>query len=83
MWFLESSTTLTICFCNFRFPKEKLILHDTALLGRPNVEKLVVDKVRECGAELVIVRSSPAGSKKVIDSCTAAEIAAFGPVWDS
>lgn len=52
-------------------------------MGRPNLVKLVVDRVRECGAEMVIVTSNPAGSKKVIDGCAEAGIPAYGPIWDS
>ena len=66
-----------------RFPQEKLIVHDTAILGRPNLVKLVVEKVRECQAEMVIVTSNPAGSKTVVDGCHAAGIPAYGPIWDS
>ncbi|KAG0614272.1 hypothetical protein M758_6G164100 [Ceratodon purpureus] len=66
-----------------RFPQEKLIVHDTAILGRPNLAKLVVDRVKKCEAEVVIVTSNPAGSKTVIDGCRAAGIPAFGPIWDS
>lgn len=64
-------------------PKEKVIVHDTAVLGRPNVSQMSVDTAKNFGAEVVIVTSNPEGSRDVVDSCKAAGIAAFGPIWDS
>ncbi|KAG5515702.1 hypothetical protein RHGRI_036676 [Rhododendron griersonianum] len=64
-------------------PKEKVIVHDTAVLGRPNVSQMTVDAARNWGAEAVIVTSNPEGSRDVVNSCKAAGIPAFGPIWDS
>ncbi|KAL0398491.1 UNVERIFIED_CONTAM: hypothetical protein Sradi_2192400 [Sesamum radiatum] len=64
-------------------PKEKVIVHDTAVLGRPNVSQMSVDTAKNFGAEVVIVTSNPEGSRDVVDACKAAGIAAFGPIWDS
>ncbi|KAK6124213.1 hypothetical protein DH2020_042049 [Rehmannia glutinosa] len=64
-------------------PKEKVIVHDTAVLGRPNVSEMSVDAARRFGAEVVIVTSNPEGSRDVVNACKAAGIAAFGPIWDS
>lgn len=64
-------------------PKEKVIVHDTALLGRPNVSEMSVDTAKKFGAEVVIVTSNPEGSRDVVDACKANGIAAFGPIWDS
>ncbi|KAK2984194.1 hypothetical protein RJ640_017307 [Escallonia rubra] len=36
-------------------PKEKVIVHDTAVLGRPNVSQMSVDAAKNWGAEVVIV----------------------------
>lgn len=64
-------------------PKEKVIVHDTAVLGRPNVSEMSVAAAKNFGAEVVIVTSNPEGSKDVVDACKDAGIAAFGPIWDS
>jgi len=64
-------------------PKDKVIVHDTAVLGRPNVSQMSVDAAKNWRAEVVIVTSNPEGSRDVVNSCKAAGIAAFGPIWDS
>ncbi|KAG6392027.1 hypothetical protein SASPL_146230 [Salvia splendens] len=64
-------------------PKERVIVHDTAVLGRPNVAEMSVDAAKRFGAEVVIVTSNPEGSRDVVDACKANGIAAFGPIWDS
>ncbi|XP_059624814.1 adenylate-forming reductase 06235-like isoform X3 [Cornus florida] len=64
-------------------PKEKVIVHDTAVLGRPNVSQMSVDAAKRWGAQVVIVTSNPEGSRDVVNSCKTAGIAAFGPIWDS
>lgn len=63
--------------------KKKVIVHDTALLGRPNVSEMSVDAAKKFGAEVVIVTSNPEGSRDVVNACKGAGIAAFGPIWDS
>ncbi|KAK7306564.1 hypothetical protein VNO77_44513 [Canavalia gladiata] len=65
------------------YPKEKVIIHDTAVLGRPNVSQLSVAAAKNWGAEVVIVTSNPQGSRDVVNACKASGIAAFGPIWDS
>ncbi|XP_027338148.1 adenylate-forming reductase 03009-like [Abrus precatorius] len=65
------------------YPKEKVIIHDTALLGRPNVSELSVNAAKNWGAQVMIVTSNPEGSRDVVNACKAAGIAAFGPIWDS
>ncbi|XP_022724620.1 uncharacterized protein LOC111281219 [Durio zibethinus] len=64
-------------------PKDKVIVHDTAVLGRPNVSELSVDAAKRWGAEVVIVTSNPEGSRDVVNACKGAGIPAFGPIWDS
>ncbi|KAH1056037.1 hypothetical protein J1N35_034102 [Gossypium stocksii] len=64
-------------------PKEKVIVHDTAVLGRPNVSQMSVDTAKRWGAEVVIATSNPEGSRDVVNACKAAGIPAFGPIWDS
>ncbi|WCJ27166.1 Adenylate-forming reductase 03009 [Euphorbia peplus] len=66
-----------------RHPKDKVIVHDTAILGRPNVSQMSVECANKWGAEVVIVTSNPEGSRDVVDACKDAGIAAFGPIWDS
>lgn len=65
------------------YPKEKVIVHDTAVLGRPNVAEVTVKAAREWKAEVVIVTSNPEGSRDVVNACKSVGIAAFGPIWDS
>ncbi|KAJ0018124.1 hypothetical protein Pint_10437 [Pistacia integerrima] len=64
-------------------PVDKVIVHDTALFGRPNVSQMSVDAAKRWGAEVVIVTSNPEGSRDVVNACKSAGIAAFGPIWDS
>ncbi|XXG67416.1 hypothetical protein AAC387_Pa06g0774 [Persea americana] len=65
------------------FPKEKVIVHDTAILGRPNVAEMSVEAARRWKAEVVIVTSNPQGSRDVVNACKGAGIPAFGLIWDS
>ncbi|CAN0853318.1 Adenylate-forming reductase 03009 [Linum grandiflorum] len=66
-----------------RHPKDKVIVHDTALMGRPNVSQMSVDAAQKWGAEVVVVTSNPEGSRDVVNACKGAGIPAFGPIWDS
>ncbi|XP_058100729.1 adenylate-forming reductase 03009-like [Magnolia sinica] len=66
-----------------RFPTEKVIIHDTAVSGRPNVAEMSIDAAKRWRAEVVIVTSNPQGSRDVVNACKGAGIAAFGPIWDS
>ncbi|XP_021310722.1 uncharacterized protein LOC8084821 isoform X2 [Sorghum bicolor] len=77
-----------ICvFMSFLMHSERLrgrvIIHDTALMGRPNVAALAVDAARRWGSEVVVVTSNPEGSRDVVAGCNKAGIPAFGPIWDS
>ena len=49
-----------------RWPKNKVIVHDTAVFGRPNVSQLSVDTARNWETEVVIVTSNPEGSRDVV-----------------
>ncbi|XP_044495031.1 LOW QUALITY PROTEIN: adenylate-forming reductase 03009 [Mangifera indica] len=64
-------------------PKDKVILHDTAVFGRPNVSQMSVDAAKRWGAQVVVVTSNPEGSRDVVNACKSAGIPAFGPIWDS
>ncbi|CAN0853300.1 Adenylate-forming reductase 03009 [Linum grandiflorum] len=66
-----------------RHPKDKVIIHDTTLMGRPNVSQMSVDAAQKWGAEVVIVTSNPEGSRDVVNACKGVGIPAFGPIWDS
>ncbi|OVA09187.1 hypothetical protein BVC80_659g7 [Macleaya cordata] len=65
------------------FPKDKVIIHDTDILGRPNVSEMSIDAAKRWKAEVVIITSNPEGSRDVVNGCKAARIPAFGPIWDS
>ncbi|KAJ1417386.1 hypothetical protein SESBI_16653 [Sesbania bispinosa] len=66
-----------------KYPKEKVIVHDTAVSGRPNVAEMSVNAAIKWNAEVVIVTSNPEGSRDVLKACKKANIPAFGPIWDS
>ncbi|KAL4563288.1 hypothetical protein LXL04_027328 [Taraxacum kok-saghyz] len=66
-----------------RHPKEKVIVHDTAVMGRPDVSEMSVVAAKKWGAEVVIVTSNPEGSRDVVNACKSKGIPAFGPIWDS
>jgi hypothetical protein len=61
----------------------RVIVHDTATMGRPNVSELAVGAARRWNAEVVVVTSNPEGSRDVVSGCKKAGIRAFGPIWDS
>ncbi|KAF5188276.1 Integral membrane protein tmpa, partial [Thalictrum thalictroides] len=65
------------------FPKDRMIIHDTATSGRPNVAGMTVKAAKRLEAQVVIVTSNPMGSRDVVKACKAARIPAFGPIWDS
>ncbi|XP_047309158.1 adenylate-forming reductase 06235-like [Impatiens glandulifera] len=65
------------------FPEERIIVHDTMVLGRPDVSKMSVEMAKKFRAEVVIVTSNPQGSRDVVNACKAHGIPAFGPIWDS
>ncbi|KAJ3670885.1 hypothetical protein LUZ60_008311 [Juncus effusus] len=62
---------------------KKVIIHDTKMMGRPNVSEMAVDAAKEWNAEVVVVTSNPEGSRDVVTACKKAGVAAFGPIWDS
>ncbi|KDP21070.1 hypothetical protein JCGZ_21541 [Jatropha curcas] len=64
-------------------PKDKVIIHDTAVLGRPNVAQMSIDAAKKWDAQAVVVTSNPEGSRDVVNACKAAGFPAFGPIWDS
>ncbi|KAK4795927.1 hypothetical protein SAY86_028253 [Trapa natans] len=66
-----------------RHPRDKVIVHDTAVHGLPNVSEMSIEAAKKLGAEVVIVTSNPEGSRDVVNACKSAGIPAFGPIWDS
>ncbi|OIW03390.1 hypothetical protein TanjilG_31837 [Lupinus angustifolius] len=66
-----------------KYSKDKMIVHDTAIFGRPNVAEMSVEGAIRWNAEVVIVTSNPEGSRNVLRACNKANIPAFGPLWDS
>jgi hypothetical protein len=69
--------------CGSERLRGRVVVHDTAVLGRPDVAALAVDAARRWGSEVVVVTSNPEGSRDVVTACNKAGIAAFGPIWDS
>ncbi|KAF7141310.1 hypothetical protein RHSIM_Rhsim06G0194600 [Rhododendron simsii] len=65
------------------YTKDRMIVHDTAVLGCPNMSQMTIDSVRTMGAEVAIVNTYPAGSRDVVNAYKTVGIAAFGPIWDS
>ncbi|KAG7547023.1 Ferredoxin-NADP reductase (FNR) nucleotide-binding domain [Arabidopsis suecica] len=63
--------------------QDRIIVHDTAVLGRPNVSEMSVEASKKFGAQVVIVTSNPEGSRDVVNACKASGVPAFGPIWDS
>ncbi|GAU27082.1 hypothetical protein TSUD_103910 [Trifolium subterraneum] len=66
-----------------KYSNEKVIVHDTAVSGRPNVAEISVNAAINWNVEVVIVTSNPEGSRDVVRACNKAKIPAFGPIWDS
>ena len=66
-----------------KYPKDKIIVHDTTVSGRPNVAEMSVNAAINWNVEVVIVTSNPEGSRDVVRACNKAKIPAFGPIWDS
>ncbi|KAJ0247056.1 Transmembrane protein [Hirschfeldia incana] len=63
--------------------QDRIIVHDTTILGRPNVSEMSVKASKKFGAQVVIVTSNPEGSRDVVNACKASGVPAFGPIWDS
>lgn len=66
-----------------KYSKERVVVHDTAVSGRPNVAEMSVNAAVRWNVEVVIVTSNPEGSRDILRACKKAKIPAFGPIWDS
>ncbi len=58
-------------------------IFDTGIHGRPNVEQLAIQTVRDFEAQAVFCVSNKAVTKKVVETCLAKGIPAYGATWDS
>jgi NAD(P)H-flavin reductase len=58
-------------------------IFDTGIHGRPNVEQLAIQTVRDFEAQAVFCVSNKAVTKKVVEACLAKGIPAYGATWDS
>ncbi|GAB1537438.1 hypothetical protein NUACC21_00780 [Scytonema sp. NUACC21] len=58
-------------------------IFDTGIHGRPNVEQLVLDAVRDFRAQAVFCVSNQAVTEKVVKTCLGKGIPAYGATWDS
>lgn len=58
-------------------------IFDTGMHGRPNVEQLAIQAVRDFRAQAVFCVSNKAVTKKVVKSCLGKGIPAYGATWDS
>ncbi|KMZ69883.1 Integral membrane protein TmpA [Zostera marina] len=65
------------------FPKEKVVVYDTAVSGRPDLATITVDAARRWMADMVVVTSNPQGTAEAVSASKAAGFNAFGPIWDS
>ncbi|GJM93926.1 hypothetical protein PR202_ga10523 [Eleusine coracana subsp. coracana] len=61
----------------------RVVMHDTAVMGRPNVAELAVDAAQQWGAEVVVGTSNSEGSRDIVTGCRKVGILAFGSIWDS
>lgn len=58
-------------------------IFDTGVLGRPDVEQLAIQTVRNFRAEAVFCVSNKTVTEKVIKACLEKDIPAYGATWDS
>lgn len=58
-------------------------IFDTGIHGRPDVEQLAIQAVRDFRAQAVFCVSNQAVTKKVVKACLEKGIPAYGATWDS
>lgn len=61
----------------------KAVIHDTKLLGRPNLVQMGYNLAKEFNAEAVIIIANEKITKKVVYGLETRGMAAFGAIWDS
>ncbi|KAK8066875.1 hypothetical protein PG997_013622 [Apiospora hydei] len=59
------------------------IIHDTKLLGRPDLVKMGYNLCRSFGAEAVIIIANEKITKKVVYGLETRGVPAYGAIWDS
>ncbi|KAL4753427.1 hypothetical protein BDW72DRAFT_210291 [Aspergillus terricola var. indicus] len=59
------------------------VIHDTKVLGRPDLVRVCWDAVQEFKAEGVVVISNEKVTKKVVYGMESRGVAAYGAIWDS
>ncbi|KAL4994732.1 hypothetical protein BDV10DRAFT_203570 [Aspergillus recurvatus] len=59
------------------------VVHDTKVLGRPDLVRMCWDAVQAFGAEGVVVISNEKVTKKVVYGMESRGVAAYGAIWDS
>jgi NAD(P)H-flavin reductase len=58
-------------------------IFDTGVYGRPNVEQLAIQAVRDFRAQAVFCVSNKVVTKKLVKTCLEKGIPAYGATWDS
>jgi ferredoxin-NADP reductase len=58
-------------------------IFDTGIYGRPNVEELTIQAVRDFGAQAVFCVSNKVVTEKLVKTCLRKGIPAYGATWDS
>ncbi|KAL4743012.1 hypothetical protein BDV11DRAFT_216202 [Aspergillus similis] len=61
----------------------RAVVHDTKVLGRPDLVRICWDTVQEFKAEGVVVISNEKVTKKVVYGMESRGVAAYGAIWDS
>lgn len=59
------------------------VVHDTTLLGKPDMVATAYRMAKECDAEAVIVISNQKLTRKIVYGMESRGIPAFGAIWDS
>jgi hypothetical protein len=58
-------------------------VYDTGVYGRPHVDELAIQTVREFGAQAVFCVSNKGVTKAIVNACLEKGIPAYGATWDS
>ena len=59
------------------------VIHDTKLLGRPDLVRMGYNLVKDFGAEAVVVIANEKITKKIVYGLETRGIPAYGAIWDS
>ena len=69
--------------CNMSTMDSCIEIFDTGIHGRPNVEQLAIQAVRDFRAQAVFCVSNKTLTKRVVKACLQKGISAYGATWDS